>query len=101
MTTGSVMVTCGDKGDNPGAAIGGHAIWRSVVSLPRPQFDELVALVAGQRVAKVELLIESLKHGKGIVRSVVFSTAPIPSEAEDGEASVATDGRGEGRWARD
>jgi hypothetical protein len=83
MTTTALMVMCRNDRDHPGAAIGGREIWRLVVSLPRPPFDDLVALVAAQRVAKIELLIENLKFGKGRVRSVAFSTTPIPSEAEE------------------
>jgi hypothetical protein len=82
MHTASIMVVCGDVGGNPGAAIGGTTIWHVVITLPRAQFGDLLALAVAQRVAKVELLLEGLRCGKGVVRSVSFASAPIPSEAD-------------------
>jgi len=51
-----------------------------LVYLPRPQFVDLLALVAAQRIERVELLTDVLRRGSGSVRSAGFHTARVPSE---------------------
>lgn len=81
----SVQVSAGNETTgNPGAAIGGTEVWHVSCSLPRGQFDDLLALVCTEKLAKVDLLFEGLRRGSGILRSVNFRTAPVPSEAEEG-----------------
>lgn len=70
---------------NPGAAIGGTSVLQVACGLPRAQFSDLMALVVSGRLATVEMLFESLRRGSGVMRSVHFETAPVPSEAEGGE----------------
>jgi hypothetical protein len=66
---------------NPGAAIGGTTIWHVGCALPRAQFAHLLALVLAGKLVKVDMLFESLRRGSGIMRSVHFETAPVPSDA--------------------
>ena len=84
----TIQVSDGEeRPGNPGAAIGGTTIWHVACGLPRAQFADLLALVTAGKLVKVDLLFESLRRGSGILRSVHFETAPVPSEAEydDGE----------------
>jgi hypothetical protein len=75
-----VYVHCREQGD-PGGALGvNNTHWQVLVYLPRPQFVDLVALVAAQRVARVELMTDALLRGSGKVRSAGFHTASVPSE---------------------
>jgi hypothetical protein len=73
-------VHCREQGD-PGGAIGvNDTHWQVLVYLPRPLFVDLLALVAAQRIARVELLTDALRRGSGSVRSAGFHTASVPSE---------------------
>lgn len=75
-----VYVHCREQGD-PGGAFGvNDTHWQVLVYLTRPQFADLLALVAAQKVARVELLTDALRRGSGIVRSAEFHTASVPSE---------------------
>jgi hypothetical protein len=79
----------GREKSDPGGAIGVNPRrWQVLVDLPRPQFADLMTLVAGQRLARVDLLTDSLRRGKGNVRSADFHTPQVPSEAEDDDAEV-------------
>jgi hypothetical protein len=89
-----IQVSDGDeKPGNPGAAIGGASVWHVACSLPRAQFSDLMALVVCGRLAKVDMLFESLRRGSGVMRSVHFDTAPVPSEAEGGRGGSAVSGQ--------
>lgn len=74
-----------DAEGNPGAAIGGTIVWNVVARLPRAQFADLLAVVLAGKLDRVEMGFEEIKRGSGIMRSVSFYTAPVPSEAEDEE----------------
>jgi hypothetical protein len=81
-----IQVSDGDeRPGNPGAAIGATTVFTVACSLPRAQFSDLLALVMAGKLAKVDLLFESLRRGNGILRSVHFRTAPVPGEADDEE----------------
>jgi hypothetical protein len=85
-----VHVHCRDQGD-PGAALGVNKTHLQVlVYLPRAQFADLMALVAAQRLAHVDLLTDALRHGNGRDRSAGFHTARVPAETE--EVEVAPNG---------
>ena len=75
-----VYVHCREQG-HPGGALGvNDTHWQVLVYLPRPQFVDLLMLVAAQRIARVELLTDVLRRGSGSVRSAGFHTAHVPSE---------------------
>jgi hypothetical protein len=57
-------------GGDPGHAIGVSSMWQVVVHLPRPQFEELRAMVLADKLAVVDVLIADLSRGKGAVRTV-------------------------------
>ena len=75
----------GDGGD-PGSAIGFSKLRQVVLYLPRPQFDDLRAMVLADKLATVDLLTDGLSRGKGTIRSVAFETVPVPSEQDEDEA---------------
>ena len=76
-----VYVHCREQG-HPGGALGvNDTHWQVLVYLPRPQFVDLLMLVAAQRIARVELLADALRRDSGSVRSAGFHTAHVPSEA--------------------
>jgi hypothetical protein len=68
---------------NPGSAIGGTIIWNAVVSLPRVQFADLLAIVLANKLVAVDLGFEGIRRGSGTIRSVSFETAPVPNDIED------------------
>jgi hypothetical protein len=71
------------QGD-PDAALGvNDTHWQVLIYLPRAQFADLMVLVAAQRLARVDLLTDALRHGKRQVRSAGFHTTRVPAEAED------------------
>jgi hypothetical protein len=69
-----VYVHCREQGDPCGALGVNDSHWQVLAYLPRPQFVNLLALVAAQRIARVELLTAS-----GRVRSAGagFHTAGV------------------------
>ncbi len=74
-----VSVYCREQGD-PGGALGvNDAHWLVLVYLSRAKFVDLLALVAAQKVTRVELLTDALRRGSGRVRSAEFHTASVPS----------------------
>jgi hypothetical protein len=83
--TALMYVFCGGGriGDNPGSAIGATTAWQLVLHLRREQFADLLTVVAGGRLAEVDLLLDGLRYGKGPVRSASFYTEPVPSERRD------------------
>ena len=64
-------------------AVDHFAVYQVPITLPRPAFSDLLNLVVHDRVAKVTFAVEGLLRGKGVVRSISFSTKPVPSLAED------------------
>jgi hypothetical protein len=88
-----VHVHCREQSD-PGAALGVNETHLQVlVYLPREQFSDLMVLVAAQRLARVDLLTDTLRYGKGRVRSAGFHAAQVPAEAEEVEGvEVAPNG---------
>ncbi len=82
--TALMYVFCGGRiGDNPGSAIGATTAWQLVLHLPREQFTDLLTVIAGGRLAEVDLLLDGLRYGKGPVRSASFYTEPVPLERGD------------------
>ena len=79
--TALVYVHCREQGDPGGAHGVNDTHWQVLVYLPRPQFVDLLMLVAAQRIARVELPTDALRRGSGRVRSAGFHTAHVPSEA--------------------
>lgn len=79
----AIQVSDGDeKPGNPGAAIGVTSVFSVACALPRGQFDDVLALVMAGKLAKADLLFESLRRGHGVLRSIHFRTAPTPREAQ-------------------
>src|SRR5262249_30803369 len=67
----------------PGAAIAlNDTHWQVVISLPSLQFADLTALVVAQRLVRVDLVVEPLRHGKAKIINVGFHTLPVPVDAE-------------------
>jgi hypothetical protein len=90
----TIQISDGDKRTgNPGAAIGGASVWHVACSLPRGQFDDLLALVLAGKLVKVDLLFESLKRGSGVLRSIDFRTDPVSSEEEQNDERLAVGSR--------
>jgi len=73
----SVHCKDGDKG-NPGAAIGVNHVWHVVVSLPTAQSTHLLSLVHSGQLQTASIGVQGLRRGRGVVRTVDFSTAPVP-----------------------
>ena len=80
----SVHCKDGDKG-NPGAAIGVNLVWHIVVSLPTPQFTDLLSLVLASHLQSVDVGVQGLRRGRGVVRTIAFRTAPVPFHREADE----------------
>ena len=79
--TALLCVFCGAEiGNNPGSAIGATTTWQVVLRLPREQFADVLAIVRVRRLVEVDLLLEGLRRGKGVVRSARFQTEPVPCE---------------------
>ncbi|MGE3708405.1 MAG: hypothetical protein AB7G35_01940 [Hyphomicrobiaceae bacterium] len=70
-----------DRGD-PGGAIDANEVWRVAVSLPSPYFDHLLSLVLSDKLHKASIGVENLSRGRGRVRTIDFSSAPVPSHRE-------------------
>lgn len=66
-----------DRG-NPGAAIGANEVWHVAVSLPSPHFGHLLSLVLSDKLHKASIGVENLRRGRGRVRTIDFTSAPIP-----------------------
>lgn len=70
-----------DRGD-PGAAIGADEVWHVAVALPSPHFAHLLSLVLSDKLHKASIGVENLRRGRGRVRTIDFSSAPVPSHRE-------------------
>jgi hypothetical protein len=61
------------QGDT-GGAHGISSIWQLIVFLPEPEFSDLRAIILSGKLRRARLLMESVKRGKGTVKSINFHT---------------------------
>ena len=76
-----VSVHCNNADDrSPGATLGFNKVWQIAASLQRPKFQDLLIMVSARRLASVHFAAERPRYGRGLIRSIGFSSKPAEAQ---------------------
>jgi hypothetical protein len=65
---------------SPGATLGFKDVWQIATSLQRPQFQDLLIMISARQLVSVHFAAERPRYGRGLIRSIRFSSKPAETE---------------------